>query len=196
MIYQYDKAIENKFKKVFDRVVYAPTDKFYERYLLSENNKDDVKLPALSIWRTSHEFYPNNARTQLNVSNMRIPNMDTYMSRHIYSMQIKLNYQLDIWAGSDIDRDDMLSEILFFLVTYPNIYIEYEGQNFAFPIQIEPPDDVTDISEFDSNGDLYRISIPLIIPDARLMFYKDVKMCKHIDLKYYSNEEEVAHTEI
>lgn len=196
MIYQYDKAIENKFKKVFDRVVYAPTDKFYERYLLSENNKDNVKLPALSIWRTSHEFYPNNARTQLNVSNMRIPNMDTYMSRHIYSMQIKLNYQLDIWAGSDIDRDDMLSEILFFLVTYPNIYIEYEGQNFAFPIQIEPPDDVTDISEFDSNGDLYRISIPLIIPDARLMFYKDAKMCKHIDLTYYSNEEEVAHTEI
>lgn len=189
MLYLYDKALENKFKKIFDRVVYAPTDKFYERYLLATGN-DQVKLPALSLWRTSHEFNPDNARSQLSVPNFRIAKNDEYIARQIYSMQIRMSYQLDIWASTDVDRDDFLREILFFLVSYPDVVIEYEGQKFSFPIQVEPPDDVTEISEFESSGDIYRVSIPLIIPDARIMFYQDVKTCKYIDLTYLVNDTE------
>jgi hypothetical protein len=188
MIYLYDKAMENKLKKVFPNTVYAPTDKFYERYLLKDKN-DNVKLPALSIWRTSHEFIPHNAKTQLSIANFGIRHDEEYLVRNIYSMQIILRYQLDIWAGTDIDRDDLMKEILFFLVSYPNIFIQYQGQKFEFPIQIEPPDDITEIAEFESNGDLYRISIPLVVPDARLLFYQDARTCKYIDLSYYINND-------
>lgn len=195
MIYLYDKALENKFKSIFDRVVYASVDKFYDRYLIGTDNKEPIKLPALSLWRTSHEFNPYNARTQLTVPNHRMIK-DEAMLRQIYSMQIKLTYQLDIWAASDIDRDDMMKEILYFLVSYPDIWIEYEGQKFMFPVQVEAPDDITDIAQFDSSGDLYRITIPLEVPDARLLFYQDARMCKYIDLSYYVDGQKDSTSEI
>lgn len=188
MIYLYDKALEDKFKKVFNNTIYAPTDKFYERYLLKDNNKS-VKLPALSLWRISHEFNPNNARTQLSVPNFKIRNDKNYLVRNIFSMQINLRYQLDIWAANDIDRDDLMKEILFFIVSYPDIFITYQNQKFEFPVLVEPPDDVTEIADFEANGDLYRVSIPLSIPDARLLFYQDYRTCKYIDLSYYVNNE-------
>lgn len=102
--------------------------------------------------------------------------------QQIYSMQIPLDYQLDIWAKTDIDRDDLFTELMYFLTLYPDVSIEYEGQHLAFPIHIEPADDITEISEFESTGDLYRISIPIRVPDARLFFYKDVKYNKHLKL--------------
>lgn len=193
MIYLYDKALVSKFEKVFDkeRVIYAPVDKFYERYEMGVEGRDisPVKLPAISIWRTSHEFKPYTAPTQLRIPNFRKKlESDPLLARQIYSMEIHLEYQLDIWASSDIDRDDMMKEILYFLVMYPDIYIEYQGEKFTFPVYIQPPDDTTDIANFDSTGDLYRITIPLSIPDARLLFYQDAKLAKYIKVDYYVND--------
>lgn len=189
MLYLYDKAMENKLKDVFENTTYAPVDKFYERHLLANSNQP-VKLPALSIWRVSHEFKPGNARTQVSIPNFSMIHPDEdYAKRNIYSMQISLSYHLDIWASTDIDRDDMMQELLYFLTLYPDIFIEYQGQKFEFPIIIEPPDDVTDIANFGSTGDLYRVTIPLQVPDARLMFYQDTKTCKFIDISYYVNKE-------
>ena len=188
MLYLYDKALENKLKKVFDNTVYAPVNKFYERYLL-KNGNDPVQLPALSIWRMpQYEFNMGNARTQLSISNLAIKHRPELYVKNIYSIPVSLNYQLDIWAGTDIDRDDLLKELLYFLILYPDIYIEYEGQKFEFPTIVGSPDDITDISGFEVTGDLYRISIPLEVPDARLLFNQDTKLCKYIDISYYVND--------
>lgn len=118
----------------------------------------------------------------MNTPSIQKYRLNTTDLRQIYSMQIPLEYQLDIWAKSDIDRDDLFTELMYFLTLYPNISIEYEGQSLAFPLHIEPADDVTDISEFESTGNLYRISIPIRVPDARLFFYKDVKYNKYINI--------------
>lgn len=188
MLYNYDKALEEKFKKVFERVVYAPVDKFYERYLL-KNGNNPIQLPAMSLWRVNSEFFPYNATTQARIPNFRMGTQDPLLARQIYSMQTSLSYQLDLWTANDIDRDDLLKEVLYFLVMYPNIHVEYQGQKFVFPVQLGVPDDVTDISQFEDTGDIYRVSIPLTVPDARLMFYDDVKKLKYINLSYYVNGE-------
>lgn len=185
MMYLYDKSLELKLKRVFDRVVYSPIDTFYERYLISNKNQDPVQLPALSLWRTSYEFDPYSARSQLATSNFRIAKNDKYLATHIYSMKVQLNYQLDIWAATDVDRDDLLQEILFFLTVYPNVVIEYQGEKFSVPILIEPPRDTTDIANFDRTGDFYRVTIPLQLPDARLLFYQDAKTCRFIDVSVF-----------
>ena len=182
MLYLYDHAFEQKLKKVFPRVVYAPIDKFYDRYLLGANNTDSIDLPAISLWRVGHEFNPYNARSHMNTPSIQRRKIPDTELQQIYSMQIPLDYQLDIWAKSDIDRDDLFTELMYFLTLYPNISIEYEGQHLAFPLHIEPADDITDISEFESTGDLYRISVPIRVPDARLFFYKNVKYNKHIQV--------------
>jgi len=195
LIYLYDRALVDKFKKVFDedRVIYAPVDKFYERYELGKKNKTQIELPALSIWRTSHEFNPYTATTQMRIPNFRKKvDKDADLARQIYSMEIHLEYQIDLWASSDVDRDDLMKEILYFLVRYPNIYIEYQGEKWSFPVHIQPPDDTTDIANFDSTGDLYRLTIPVSIPDARLMFYQDTRICKFLKIDYFVDDNKVA----
>lgn len=195
MLYKYDKALTDKFKKVFNPVVYAPVDKFYERYLLKENNSQ-VKLPAISLWRTSHEMDVNNMRTQMRIPNDRRLLEDKNYARSVFTMQVQLNYQLDIWAGSDIDRDDLLKELLYFIVLYPNISFEYEEFKYEFPVlMLQPPDDITDISDFESTGDLYRVSIPLTIPDARLFFYQDTRTARFIDYSMYVEDELVLESQ-
>lgn len=183
MLYLYDKAFEEKLRKVYPRVVYASVDKFYERYYLQKDNTASIELPAISLWRLSHEFNSINARSHMNTpSQAFIKSATDAELRQIYTMQIPLNYQIDIWATSDIDRDDLFTELMYFLTLYPNIDVEYQGHHYAFPIQIEPADDITDISNFESTGSLYRISIPCRIPDARLFYYKDVKYNKYIKI--------------
>lgn len=184
MLYLYDKALVDKFAKVMPgKVVYASVDKFYERYLLGNDNKGLV-LPALSIWRSSLVLDKGTVPTQLRVGNVRYPNQETFIAEQLYSAKIELTYQLDAWTANDIDRDDLLKEILYFLTLYPYIAIEYRGHKFTYPILLGDITDSTDIASFENTGDIYRLTIPLQIPDARILYYDDVKLLKFIDLKY------------
>lgn len=196
MLYLYDHAFEKKLRKVFPRVVYAPVDEFYQRYFLQENSTDSIELPALSLWRLSHEFNPYSARSHLNTPSMQNVKLPKSELQQIYSMQIPLNYQLDIWANNDIDRDDLFTELMYFLTAYPDISIVYEGREIAFPIHLEAADDVTDVTNFESNGDLYRISIPCRVPDARLFYYRDVKYCKYLDIDFSLDDKDHQKIEI
>lgn len=191
MLYLYDKALVEKFSKVMPgKVVYASVDKFYERYLLSNDNKGLV-LPALSIWRSSLVLDKSSLPTQLRVGNTRFPNQQAFLAEQLYSAKIELSYQMDIWTANDIDRDDMLKEILYFLTLYPYIAIDFRGHRFTYPIAIGDITDASDISSFENTGDIYRLTIPLQVPDARIMYYDDVKLLKYIDLKFVADGQEL-----
>lgn len=188
MMYLYDKAIENKLKKLFPRVVYAPVDTFYERYLESNGNQQ-IELPALSFFRLPNlDFDIGSARSHMNTPSLRKRRLTEGEIRQIYSMKMPLDYQLDIWASSDIDRDDLFTELMYALTLYPNISITYEEHQIAFAIELAASNDLTEISQFDSTGDLYRVSIPFRIPEARLFFYKDVKECRFISADLFAND--------
>lgn len=189
MLYLYDKAITKKFETVMPgKVVYAAVDKFYERYLLANDNKGIV-LPALSLWRNSLVLDKSSMPTQLRVGNIRYPNQERLLAEQLYSTKVELSYQMDIWTANDIDRDDMLKEILYFLTLYPYIAIEYREHKFTFPILIGDITDSTDISSFENTGDIYRLTIPLQIPDARILYFDDVKLLKYIQLQYIVGEQ-------
>ena len=191
MLYLYDKALVEKFSKVMPgKVVYASVDRFYERYLLSNDNKGLV-LPALSVWRSSLVLDKSSLPTQLRVGNARFPNQQTFLAEQLYSAKIELSYQMDIWTASDTDRDDMLKEILYFLTLYPYIAIDYRGHRFTYPIVIGDITDASDISSFENTGDIYRLTIPLQVPDARIMYYDDIKLLKYIDLKFVADGQEL-----
>lgn len=195
MLYLYDKALVDKFAKVMPgKVVYASVDKFYERYLLGNDNKGLI-LPALSIWRSSLVLDKGTVPTQLRVGNVRYPNQETFIAEQLYSAKVELTYQLDAWTANDIDRDDLLKEILYFLTLYPYIAIEYRGHKFTYPILLGDITDSTDIASFENTGDIYRLTIPLQVPDARILYYEDVKLLKFIDLKYLVEDSDHKCTE-
>lgn len=191
MLYLYDKALTNKFETVMPgKVIYASVDKFYERYLYANDNKGIV-LPALSIWRSSLVLDKGSIPTQLRVGNIRYPNKETLLAEQLYSAKVELTYQLDIWTANDIDRDDMLKEMLYFLTLYPYIAIEYKGHKFTYPVLIGDITDSTDITGFESSGDIYRLTIPLQVPDARILYFDDIKLLKYIKIDYLINGEKV-----
>ena len=163
------------------KVVYSSVDKFYERYLLGNDN-NTIVLPALSIWRSSMVLDKTTLPTHLRIGNVRYPNRVNFSAEQLYSSHVELSYQLETWTANDIDRDDLLKEIIYFLTLYPYISITYREHNFTYPIVIGDVVDSTDISSFENNGDLYRLTIPLQVPDARLLYYDDVKTLKHIDV--------------
>lgn len=190
MLYQYDKALVSKFEKVMPgRVVYASVDKFYERYLLGNDNQTIV-LPALSIWRSSMVLDKSSLPSHMRIGNVRYPVPNTLNAEQLYSAKIELSYQMDIWTANDIDRDDMLKEMLYFLTLYPYIAIDYKDHKFTFPIILGDITDASDISSFENTGDIYRLTIPLQIPDARVLYYDDIKMLKYIDLTLLSEGEQ------
>ena len=189
MLYQYDKALVSKFEKVMPgKVVYSSVDKFYERYLLGNDNKGLV-LPALSIWRMSMALDKSSLPTHMRIGNVRFPDPEKLQAEQFFSARIELSYQLDIWTANDIDRDDMLKEVLYFLTLYPYIAIEYRGQKFTFPVLIGDITDSSDISSFENTGDIYRLTVPLQVPDARLMYYDSIDMLKYIDLNLLAGGE-------
>lgn len=184
MFYLYDKALTDKLRRFYSRTVYSPVDTFYTRYLEGVDNiKGKIQLPALSIWRVGQEFQPFNARSNLNTPAMIKHRPGQDVLEYTYSMQVPLRYQLDIWASTDIDRDDMLQELLYVLTLYPDIVIKYRGQLISFPLQIESVDDTTDIVSFESSGELYRYSLFLNLNSARLFYYQSSsKVARFINL--------------
>lgn len=176
-------------KKLYPRVVYAPVDKFYSRYIEVENTKDQqVKFPAISFWRISHEFNPVNS-----LANLRTPSSQRYTPeeiRQIFSMEIPMRYQLDIWANTDIDRDDLFTELMYALTLYPNINIYYDNAYIQFALEIESAEDISDVAQFEETGNLYRISVPLLLRNSRLFFYRDVKFNKHIKIDFSVNDDD------
>lgn len=181
MLYLYDRAVVKKLQNLYPRVIYAPVNQVYQRYL-GANQNQLIQFPALSVWRVNQTFNPFNARSQLNTPSMRnrVPGRDQLEA--IYSMQIPLTYQLDIWTKTDIDRDDMFTELMYALTLYPDIVIVYRGERISFPLIIESADDTTQINDFENIGDLFRMSISLTIESARLFFYQDTaKLAKYIN---------------
>ena len=170
MLYEYDKALERKFLQVYNNVVYAPVNRFYERYLLNHDNKTEVKLPAISIWRTNYEFDTVGAIAPLTIPKSIYRGYRYDEVNKLYSIPVRLTYQIDLWASSDIERDDLLKEVMYYLLLDPEIYVKYDNLVRQFAIQLDDPEDTTDISNFDAEGDMFRVTIPLRIPDAQLLF--------------------------
>lgn len=191
MLYLYDRALVNKFAQVMPgKVIYSPVDTFYERYLLANDNSGLV-LPALSVWRTGINIDKGTLPSHLRIGNVKFPNPQTFTAEQFYSCRAEMSYQLDAWTANDTDRDDLLKELLYFLTLYPYVAIEYRGHKFTFPITLGDATDSSDISSFENTGDIYRLTIPLQIPDARILYYDDIKLLKFIDLTFLADDQPV-----
>lgn len=194
MFYLYDKAVENKIKSIFNNTVYSPVNQFLTRYNKAISENTSVSLPALSIWRTTFDpnIYTN--RTTLTVPNYTVRNKTNLTAKNIYSIDMNLRYQLDIWANRDIDRDNLLCELLYYFSLKPNITFDYyedynietgapQGkfiQSFSFAMILEKPDIPDEIDNFDNTGDLFRATLNFHIDSARMLFNKDIKLAKYL----------------
>ncbi|AWD93022.1 hypothetical protein HSE3_gp070 [Bacillus phage vB_BceM-HSE3] len=187
----YDQAIEDKFKEVFENSIYADPVKAFKESAKANNN--EVKLPLLSVYRSGLE--PDFAR-HANLGNrgrLLQKTVDKETGLIIKALPSKISYTLDIWTQSRSDLNHLLEELLFYLLEFPALYIEFEiedqeeGLQIESHIELESVTDQTDLSQSEEEGLLYRTTIEFHLGESNLYNFKEAPLPTKIPVTYYVN---------
>ena len=166
----YGEALKSLLNKVFSGdVVLEPVDTAFEYAIKQTDN--GLKLPFISI-------YPNES-ILLDKKNNAMPSysegiqfqnpMVTYnddgslkgtnqrLAKNVKFLYIIIGYQLDVWATTRLEAEQVIQELLFWLYHNQQIDIEYQGVNLSFSFDIG--DEIinnSDLMSYNNIGKIYR----------------------------------------
>lgn len=178
MMYLYDESLTAKLKNVFLNTIYAPVDKVFKEYLKDTSNLE-IKMPLVSLYRSSFQMDPTSFTELFRGRASKYTTTEKDSLEVLKGISLTLNYQIDIWGKTDKQRDDLLKELLFFLLTSPEFSVTLGTKSYTFYLNVQPPEDNTDLSSFEDTGEYYRVSIPATV-DCRLVNVYDVQTVKYL----------------
>jgi hypothetical protein len=188
----YDKSMSDKLKALFPNTIMAPPEEALGR---SNDDTADVKLPLVSVYRISNpinfEEYNRYEVFSGKVTRMSRQSEDIIRQQ---GLPITITYQIDIWASLRKDADGLYREIVFYLMTHPNLTIKMPNleEPFNFSLKLTDVDTPTEYSSFSDTGTLHRYTLTYEIDNARLFFQSGVVDQIHqIDVEFINMEEEV-----
>lgn len=180
--YLYDKAVMTKLLDIYGNVIYAPTEMAFRRSAETPENGGRVKLPLLSLYRPQYSVNLRYMNRNTMVRRGRRTAYDTEESKeslnYTTSVPVYLEYQLDIWAMSQEDLDDILRDLLFFLYDKPKISVTnpLDNKQYYFNLYFEQDlIDNTDVMSQENVGRIFRATIPLRVDEAILFAVRDIK---------------------
>ena len=164
------EALKKLIQEVFTgSVVMEPPDVAFQYAIKQTNN--NLTLPMIS-------FYPDNT-IQLDRKNNAMPSydegfqfqnpMNVYnedgsfkgtnkrLAKNAKFLYIIIGYQLDTWATTRLEAEEVMQELVFWLHHNQQVEIEYMGVKlqFSFDLANEIIDN-SDLASYQSNGKLYR----------------------------------------
>jgi len=172
----YDDAYFNLINLHFpNNVIVAPVDlALVERHRQIEKLDKQrlvvgTALPFVSIWRTENsptdeEFY-NEALFRTGED---VPDTNDQDITKLRSLPISIKYNTELWANSKTEQDELYREITFLLRDKPRLVFNIAGLDYFFFLKIIGYEETTDITEFMDNKKLYRTSLEVEIPQARI----------------------------
>ena len=200
---KFDLALERKLKEVFENVLMAPPDDAFAR----SNKEGKVKLPLITAYRMSNNiewaYYNQFATFRGQATGLRFkddPNsspeeryeiLDKY--RLSQTIPVNINYQIDIWAQLRTIADDIFRELVFYLMHFPNLYVDIPSSDnpVVFSLQLTDVDNSTDY-EFDDTNTIHRYTLTYEVPHAQIfMEPKPVPYVKTIPVTYYIDDKDV-----
>lgn len=170
----YDKSLFEKLDRVFkDKVVHAPVDEAIKEYYKKLNTvKKEIELPFISFWRvtTNLDIWSRYSESHLRRGRVLRHDKESGDQTRLQTLPVILNYNIDIWARERFVLDQMISELVFYLTEEPNLYIPVTDVDcpYIFTMRITGNEDNTDITEFDERQKLYRMTLLVEVPEARL----------------------------
>ena len=116
----YDKSLLEKLESLFSNVIMAPTDDAFKR----SNEDGKVLLPLISAYRLSNPINMEDYN-RYEVFSGRLVNIEEN-SKLIkqQGLPITITYQIDIWAAKRIHADGLFRELVYHLLTNPNLSIQ------------------------------------------------------------------------
>jgi len=177
----YDEAVLNKFKGIFYNTVYAQTDMAFQASAELDKNQGKMRLPLFSIYCMNYTIsldWLNWGRTRVG-RRSRFTDTENYteMERE-QTVPMRLEYQLDVWASTRSDLNDIVRELLFWIVQNPTFVVEnpLNGEKYNFNLYISSDlQDNSDVMTHESRGRIYRMTIPLMVDEAVLFKVYDIK---------------------
>lgn len=181
----YDKALKEKLENVFPNVILAPPDDAFSR----SNEDGKVKLPLISAWRLSNP-----------INFEEFNHYETFTGRRSRQLQdnmvlteglpITITYQIDIWAQKREYADGIYRELVYYLMTNPNLQLKIPSVDSPvdFSMKLTDVDTSTDYASFDSNNIVHRYTLTYEVPYAKLFFEHDsAKLVKSIPITLIMN---------
>ena len=188
-LYNYDEALLKYLRDAlsFSNIYNASDTKAFST-VADNSNEVKVNLPLITVWRVS-----NNLENVDGIGGFGLRHRGKFIKSDFTdtkgirwrSLPVVLSYQITIWSSTRRELDDIFRELIMYLTTdNPHIEVQLEGMEGPekFVIKVTDTDTTTDLDSFDEKGRLYSQAILLDIPEAQLIFSREVPLVKDIDI--------------
>lgn len=196
----YDKALEKKLKNIFENTIFAPPDEAFARsnvegkvrlplisaYRIStEVNWEEFNQPASFRGKATGVRYAEGYDLDVDGEPrpMGVNRFDNPVTNHekrkglegyrmTETVPVKLTYQVDIWAQLRKYADGIFSEVVFYLLHYPDLLVEIPSAEggLVFSMNLVDTETSTDY-EFGDTNVIHRYTLTYEVPYAQ-MFYE------------------------
>lgn len=173
----YDVSMLKKVKAWFSNTIYANTAITYNTiYNLLDGVENKMKVPLINIYRpTGFELVPMQAFTARK-QGVLINTVDGLGLGARY-ITVNLMYQLDVYAKTPEDINNMLETIIKTFNFYPEITLIHKdnktGREFKETYEIEYLSGPHEQSEFNNDDRVYRQYIQYTIKNAKIYDFTD-----------------------
>lgn len=178
---QYGEVLKRLISAVFKgTVVYDSVDHAFEFALNQTQNK--LTFPFISFYhdnaieldmgRNSFNSYRygklfENATRVLDDNLKDTKTRNEKISKSVQNLYINVRYIFDIWGTDRLSCEKATQELAFWLFYNQQVTVKYMGVPIDLTFEIEPNIvDNTDLTEYHSNGKLYRFSVTVLLHAA------------------------------
>ena len=176
---KYSEGLKVLLKKSFSGdVVLEPVDTAFQYAIKQTEN--NLKLPFIS-------FYPDNTiyidknngmpgydfgkayQNPLPIYNEdgSLEGFNKRLAKNAEFLYILLGYQIDVWATTRLEAEEVLQELIFWLYRNQQVEIDLNGEPLAFTFEIDDNIvDNSDLTSYATNGKMYRYTCSIQLQGA------------------------------
>lgn len=167
---KYGEALKKILEQVFNgAVVMEPVDTAFQYAIKQTNN--NLKLPMISFYPDSTITLDkkNNAmpsyseglgfQNPLNIYNDdgSLKGTNERLAKNAKFLYIIIGYQLDVWATTRLEAEQVMQELIFWLYHNQQVQINYQGVDLVFSFDLGGEIiDNSDLLSYTNNGKMYR----------------------------------------
>lgn len=152
----YDEAVVNYFKSLYDWTVYASTDNAFHAAGMAFDDK--VPLPLISVYRS--EFSLNPFRNTALFFRGRTLSVSEDKVNKERILPLLFSYQMDLWGDNDSVLNQLFSELLFAVIEDPLITLDRDGfdEPYKANLILTEIQNNSDSIQYSTRGRLYRLT--------------------------------------
>lgn len=190
----YDVAIRDKLEeKIPNKVILTPVDRALldrQTQFMANREKaiEGTVLPFISFWRVGdsnnlEQFY-NEALFRIGMRVGFEEGEITNLVKRLHVLPTRLEYNFELWSVDKVVLDEIYREFMFCILGNPSVKIKVADVEFIYSLELVDEEDNTDILAQLEAQKLYRRTVKMAIPQARIHMLEEIQVPKSISIDY------------